>query len=354
MPKPATHFSALKKTLTVLTVSSALAFGSSQVVLAQQDIPGTTSDFIQLTAIPPRLGEDFSIKGVPGETLQVVAKVKNSSSRALQIKSYAQDFIVTEEGEQPVPVTEETPNKWSLAKWTQVFPESQELQPGETGMVNILIEVPEDALPGGRYAMVVHEPMSGSPELGQTQASISQQIGTLLYLKVDGPINEEAYLTNVQFPSFLQNGPVAFSFQVDNRSDIHIRPNTTVEIKNMFGQLSGVVEIEPQNVFPYTQRKFSGEWNKIWGFGKYTAIISANYGSQGQITRAVASFWLIPLQLLLAAGVGFATLVVLAIAIRRYARRNNNLQEKHIEMLEEKIQQLEKEKVNQYSDNKQE
>jgi hypothetical protein len=343
--------------ITTLTITTAVLLFVGTHAFAQQPtapIPGVIPDqFFQLTALPPRIGDDLSIKGVPGEVLQVAVRVKNSSAQDLPIRSFMQDFVVEHDGTQPVPVTEQTNSRWSLAEWVTVFPETQDLKAGETGIVNLLIEVPPDALPGGRYAMVVHEPNLSDSPVERTQAGIAQQIGTLVYLTVDGPINEEAYLSTVEFPTFVQNGPIPFSFAFDNRSDIHLRPAVSVEIRNMLGQLSGVIDIEPQNVFPFTQRTFRGEWTKIWGFGKYTALITASYGSQGQVARAVATFWMIPLQLLLAVAVALATLIVLTILIRRYLLHKNDLKTKQIELLEEKIKHLEDQKADRYSDENQ-
>ena len=51
-------------------------------------------------------------------------------------------------------------NRWSLASWITLTPTEQLLQPNQTVGINVIIEVPEDALPGGHYAMITHQPVS--------------------------------------------------------------------------------------------------------------------------------------------------------------------------------------------------
>lgn len=356
---PFLQTSAFKKAVLLALLSAGVLTSQVQLsatpVFAQQEEFTLESQqeagYLRLTAIPPRLGEDYAIKALPGQTVQTSVRIKNTSLQPQTIQTLVEDFIIAEDGEQPVPVTEETSNQWSLASWVTLSPSVQVLEPNQTALVNVLIEVPEDALPGGRYAMIMHQPANELASEGAA-SGIAQRVGTLLYFLVDGPINQEAYITNIQIPSLVETGPIPMSFEIDNRSDIHIRPNTVIEIRNMFGQLSGVLEVEPKNVFPYTSREFTSEWERIWGFGKYTALVTTNYGTQGQITRAVATFWMVPIQLLLAGGVIFATTIVVIILIRRHLSHRNDEKIAEIQMLEQKVRELEQDKLEKFSDKK--
>jgi hypothetical protein len=327
-----------------------------QPVLAQQINPQGETQFNEssITAIPPRLGEDLSLTAKPGEKIQTSVRVRNGSSQTLTISSIAQDFIVDTNGQTPIAINDSTSNRWSLASWMLLTPSVQEIEPGQTAVVNVVIEVPDDALPGGHYAMITHQPNAGGGvdkkfTIGRAGSStLKQRVGTLVYLKVEGPINEAAFIRNLKFPKFTEYGPVPFSFAVDNQSDIHLRPQVGVEIYNFFGQKVDTIQFETKNVFPFIARNFEGEWDRIWGFGKYTAKVVMSYGSNGQVAIVSTSFWLLPVTLLLAGLIVLLALTAIIIVVRRHFLHKQGDEQTKIAMLEEKVKQLEEQKLEKF------
>lgn len=299
---------------------------------------------ISLTAIPPRLGEEGNLSAKPGEVIQTQVRVNNPTNKAVNITSTAYDFTIDIDGETPIPIEGDVSSRWSLAKWLVLAPSSQTIGPNQTVAINVLVEVPEDALPGGHFAMITHQPNLGNLEVTGQQAAasgINQRVGTLLYVFVEGPINEEAFIRNVQFPKLTEFGPVPFSFSVENMSDIHIRPQISVEIKDWLGRKSDTVLVEPKNIFPLSTRDFDSQWNRIWGIGRYSATITASYGQSGKLAVAKTHFWLIPITLVIAILIVLLTLIAMFIAIRRHIIHRNTDQSGKIQELEQKIQELE-------------
>lgn len=350
----------ISQSLKALALSSVILLSQSSPVWAQAPQATTAaqntsvstpeSSQLQMTAIPPRLGEDFSLKAKPGQTIQTTVRVKNSSNQTQTIKSLVEDFIIGEDGKEPVPVKEETPTQWSLAKWMTITPPINTLAPNQSATINVLIEVPTDALPGGRYAMIMHEPSDAQVLGGGAAAGISQRVGTLVYFLVEGDIHEEAYIRNVTAKPFFEFGPVPFTFTIENRSDIHIRPNVQVEIQNMIGSKVDTIALDPQNIFPGTERNYASSWTRKWGFGKYTATIIANYGDKGNVVREVFSFWMFPIRLILI--VSFVVSVIIAILyfLKKKVRDTNKEKSKEIELLEQKVKNLESEKLHNFKD----
>jgi hypothetical protein len=353
LPKIPTQKTA--KVLGVLVLVTGLTLAGTMPLLAQ-DLPDITTieeGKSSLTAIPDRLGDDGSIKIKPGEKKQVEMRIVNSSTTSMTIATTAVDFIVGEDGAIPQPIDGSTDqsNRWSLASWLVATPTEQTLGPRRTGIVNVLIEVPQNALPGGHYAMVLHQPtLSPNNQDEQAVAAINQRVGTLLYVVVEGPINEEAYVADFTMPKFSEYGPVPFSYTVDNRSDIHITPKTGITIRNMFGKTVEKMEVETKNVFPLTNRKFEGEWKRIWGFGPYTAELNMSFGTQGKVVIAYSRFWLLPIKLVIAIVIVILTLVAAGISIRRHLLHRRQDQSKKIAELEQKLQSLEKEKLKQFEE----
>lgn len=352
-----TAHSAKKIIISSLVVSSAFFFTAHHFISAQQSPTSLTENQLTLTAIPPRLGEDNTLMLKPGEKKQVTIRVNNSSSETVKVRSSKEDFIVDEDGETPIPVTsEEADNRWSLASWITISPSAHTIKPQQSAQIEVLIEVPENALPGGHYAMITHQPdLSGidNQENNITSSQISginQRVGTLLYVIVEGEINQQAYITKFTVPEFLEFGPVPFSFTLENASDIHIRPQIAVEIRNFFGAKVATVQPETKNVFPLTSRGFEGQWNRIWGFGRYTAEAIVSYGTGGQVVSAKSYFWLIPIKLVIAIIVGILLLILAGMSIRRHMIHRKNDQSKRIAELETKLTELESEKMKKFED----
>lgn len=341
----------MKKNILVLGLVILTGLSLPAITKAQTAPPAEeVSDVITLTAMPPRLGDDHSLSVKPGEKLQTTIKVRNNSQQAFTINTAVNDFIIGEDGETPIAITEDVDYRWSLENWLILAPEFQTLQPRQTGIINVIIDVPEDALPGGHYAMITHQPVGLNGEKFQDSAAskINQRVGTLMYVLVEGPINEEAFIRDFTMPKFTEYGPVPFSFTVDNQSDIHIRPDISVEIYNIFGIKVDTVVLESKNVFPMVGRNFNDEWDQVWGTGYYRAKLIMSYGSEGSITIANTSFWLLPITLVIAAIIVILTLVAIFIVIRRHLIHRNSDDKQRMEMLEEKISQLESERLEKF------
>lgn len=339
---------------------------TDQVISPAPETPETDEDQVQptsnfslaesiLTAIPPRLGEDRSLRIKPGEKIQTSVRIRNGSSETLTISSRAQDFIVATDGSTPTPINDQVSNRWSLASWIILTPSVQVVEPGEIATVNVVIEAPDNALPGGHYAMVTHEPVTGASDVPaqfnlnrSSVSALQQRVGTLLYVTVEGPINEAAFIRELKFPRFSEFGPVPFSFLVDNQSDIHLSPRIGVEIYNLIGRKVETIEVESKNVFPFIAREFEGEWDRIWGFGPYTARVVMSYGTDGQLAMATTNFWLLPITLILAIIIVLLVIIAIIILIRRHLRSRQTNNDQRVQELEAKVRELEEQKLEKF------
>ena len=217
----------MKKTLFVILALTIGIIALSNQARAQTN---QVADGISLVAMPPRAGDDGQLRAAPGEKIQTTIRVRNSTKSTMTLRSYALDFIVKEDGITPIPVTDTVTNRWSLANWMVIAPNQHTLATNETAEMAVVIEIPEDALPGGKYAMVLHEP-ANPDDITQTEGSgtgVTQRLGTLFYVIVDGPINEEAYVREFKFKKFQEFGPVPYSFSINNQSDVHIKPRMSI------------------------------------------------------------------------------------------------------------------------------
>ncbi|PWU22795.1 hypothetical protein C5B42_05100 [Candidatus Cerribacteria bacterium 'Amazon FNV 2010 28 9'] len=347
---PASHYSfehtSLRRVLVTTALCGSLVVGiTPSLALAQATtVPVvSTTDTVSTTAIPTRL----EVSANPGDVIQKTIKVHNETDQTEFFETTAEDFIVQTDGKTPIPVTEQISARYSLASWITVSPTRFTLPAHQTQTLDVLIQVPKNALPGGHYAMILHAPPSGGlvgndALLPQSDSSVAPKVGTLVYLTVNGPIHEEAFIKNVTAPNVNEFGPVAIKYDVENRSDVHISPEATITVTDMLGHTVDKINVESKNIFPFTSRDFEATYNHYWGLGRYTANISVPYGSHGNVTNSSISFWIIPYRIIAGIAVIIAALLAITIAIRRHLLHRHDDKSKEIELLKERIDELEK------------
>lgn len=348
------------QSLAVTTVVASLLLNTISPVLAQGQVVTnpTTPEELQnlantitsqpvverittLTAMPVRYGDETQLTLTPGESSNFSLKIRNNSDFPVTVTSLAEDFIIGADYKTPVPVdSSEEDNRWAMASWITVTPALQTIQANTTAAVQIKINVPTDALAGGHYVMVTHQPVQGG-RANENATSINQRVGTLVYGIVPGEFTEQAFIRNLTVPMFSDIGPVAYSFLVDNDSEAHIRPRLSAKISNIWGKEVFAQEIESGNIFPKTSRDFAGQWDRIWGVGRYKLEITMLYGTNTATSMASTYFWLFPIWLFLAGLVVLVTLVALIWSVRRHYNHTKAQQAKRMAELEAKIADLE-------------
>ena len=316
-----------------------LIFVCSAPTLAQNQFAASS---ISLTALPPRLGDDLSLIGEPGSVIRTQVRVRNTSAQALLIETKVEDFTIDADGKTPLPVEGQISTRWSLANWIILPNTPVQVQPNTTAPVPFTISIPNDALPGGHYAMVMHQPVLPSQTNGG-EAAIAQRVGTLVYVKVPGEITEEAHLRNIRVPGFSQTGPVSIAFDIENLSSIHIRPQTTVKITNFFGKTVETLTVPSENVFPLSLRTFTTQWARKWAFGQYTVSFSSAYGEQGKTAVNSVKIWIIP-YMHIAGGILIVALAYGCLLLLQKNHTANQVSPRQRALLEDRLKQVKQER----------
>ncbi|MFA5796004.1 MAG: DUF916 domain-containing protein [Candidatus Shapirobacteria bacterium] len=298
---------ATKKTLKTFLLALGFLLLNSHSVLGQ-----VTSG---LTAIPPRL-EGLDVK--PGEVKSRQIKVRNDSAAERFISVKVKDFIVTNDLGTPIQLedSQAKDNRWSASSWIQISQTRLRLKPGETKSLTLTVVTPDNALPGGHYAMVLYTP-DNSGTISGTGSSVEPNVGSLVYITVAGKITENAIVKEFTAPSFLEFGPVDFKTIVRNLSDTHIKPVGSINIQNWLGTKTASLPLTETNIFPYTNRDFTNTLDKKWLFGRYKAQFLAAYGTNGQTLNAVLFFWVIPWRLLILILALIIVLILLSLLLKK-------------------------------------
>lgn len=272
---------------------------------------------VRLIAMPPRVE---GLSGGPGDVVTTQVKIKNAGSEEIVIKPETVDFIVQDKEGQPVFLSEEVTeheNRWAMSRWMTVSPTQFILNPGETRNLDLLIVIPEDAIAGGRYAAVIYRPDTEAVVGEDSGSQITPSVAALVYLTVEGDINEDARVTRLDVPRFSEFGPIDFQTEISNFSEIHINPKASINVYNLFNQLSTRLNIEEQNIFPGQARIYTNTWDQKWLFGRFKAELTGSYGTQGQTIQAVTYFWVVPWKVILAGLLAITFVTLSAVYLKK-------------------------------------
>ncbi|HEU5187012.1 MAG TPA: hypothetical protein VFT87_00765, partial [Candidatus Saccharimonadales bacterium] len=284
----------------------------------------------QAFSISPPLIE---LQSNPGQTIKASIRLTNLSDSALVIKSQFNDFGAKDEtGEPNIIFDEQETTTYSLRHWI-VAPAPFTVAPKESKTIDFPITVPNNAEPGGHYAVIR---FTGSPpELDQSGVTLAASIGSLVLLNVSGEVNEKSDVAEffAATPKFAKNGlfeagPITLVERIKNDGNVHIKPTGSVEIFNMFGQkvaslrangAPGDAQNPPKSILPNSVRRFDQTWDSGFAFGRYRARMEMTYGQNNKPLFATLTFWVIPYKLI--GSVLVATVVLfflMRLAIKKY------------------------------------
>lgn len=301
----------IKKSLPTILFSLFLLV-LSQMAFAQEGLSPTRSIVIS----PPTIEHKLN----PGERAEGVLKITNSGNTDLTFSANIHDFIVEDKNGTPTILTDDTlSEEYSGASWIAVTPNTFTVPAQSTKEINYYLQIPLDAAPGGRYAAAIYEPIDVIQVEG-TGAGVNTQLGSLFYITVAGPVSENAKVTSFSVPAFSEFPPVAVTTEIQNLSDIHVKPSGNITIKNIFGQEIARQDFSGGNIFPeasliYTNQFFTDSNFKI---GRYTAELNAIYGQDNNLPlTATVSFIIFPWKIALAVSLVIAIAIVIFFLTKR-------------------------------------
>ena len=238
----------------------------------------------------------FELTANPGDSIENTIKVENPSDNPINVVVDRRNFTaIGEEG--AVGLTEEE-TTFSIASWMSVSPVEDVIPAKSQKSFTYRINVPLNAEPGGHFGSVVFRIREAGA--GQGGATVSQELGALVLLRVAGATTEKAQLESFKaVRSFYESGPVEFEVRTKNLGNVHVKPRGYVVVSNIFGKTVSRVEIEPKNILPDAIRKSTAVWDKKFLFGKYNAVATLSYGPNNETITATTTFIGFPLKIFL-------------------------------------------------------
>lgn len=266
----------------------------------------------------------------PGETVTVKVTVSNPADFDVNVRPIQNDFVAGDkEDGTPALVLEEdefAPTH-SLKRFMKPL-ESVALPAGKSATVDVVINVPADAQPGGYFGALRFAPVS--PD-GGGQVNMSASVASLILLRVNGEVPQKLTLTDF---AVQQNGSTGTFFTSDrdlsvftrfeNEGGVQVGPIGKISVTKG-GELvydADFNDNQPRDmILPDSARRWSVALGDLGGFGKYEVTATFTYGDDNQSLEATYSFWIVPWTIIIGGGVVLALLIGLIVWFV-YRRRN--------------------------------
>lgn len=321
----------MRKQLTVIL--SAIALGSSLFLSPLSAVAATpTANGYRVSPVRTNL----TIK--PGASSTVTVFVQNASDATENIQTIVNDFQAPkdESGNPALLLNGATATQHSLKQFVKVETPTFTLLPGQQKSVNVNITIPPGTPGGGYYGAVRFAPVGVS---GDKNVNLSASVASLMLLTVPGNLNEamsiagfgvaqgDVTAVNVDLRSLFFNGKnLKAVVRFQNSGNVQEQPFGKIQLKKGSKVLATYNVNNPDspgNVLPDSIRRFSVDLNKVGSFGKYKIEGNFGYGSKGQLLSASATFYVIPLPVIIIIVVIILLILFLIFVLPRLIRRYN-------------------------------
>ncbi len=220
------------------------------------------------------------VPGVPGSSRLIEINATNTSSAPQAIKVFPQALVPLD----PL-VDDSLRARFDASRWLEPETSDLLLDANQSKTVKIKLNVPQDAGPGGHYAMVTFRILSPQGASTGAQAKVSPEVSALIFINTPGEVNEFAQLETQPVGFWHRGGQHAFVFTVKNTGNIHILPSANLTIKDFRGHIVEVLPLSPRMILPNTAAKFTLEWQNRKA-GRYSANLELSYGTPIKVISA--------------------------------------------------------------------
>lgn len=311
-----------KLLLTIFAISILLSPGSA--------LAGEES--LALTIIPPLMKMNMK----PGESITTAVKIVNNNDREVEFYTKVLDFRGNEDGgvefiENRDILKGTLEEKFFLSGWVTINEGPIKIPAFKYREIPFIIEVPEDASPGGHYAAILVGTRPSKKTSG-TIITISSYLSSLILVSIAGDIEEEGTIREFSTDRRVYKEPkVNFKVNFQNLGNVHLQPVGNIKIYNIFGKEKGNIPINYKtdfgNVLPKSERKWEFSWQNqddVLIIDRFKAELTMSFGEETrQSDFREIYFWVVDVKLLLIiVGILLFILFLLVFFIRLYIKQS--------------------------------
>jgi len=252
------------KTLIILLLPLVLLGIITSNATAQEDINETG------LVLRPAI---LDLPAEPGTTISATITLQNISNSAVSVDIGSQSLIPNDPE-----IDQEKRKDYDASTWIVTSNDQLLLDEDEIRNVDVQFLVPEDAGPGGHYALITFATNSVSQQTG-SGSIVTPSLTSLALITVAGDIRESAQSNNFSMPLFVIGNDQTASFEISNTGNVHILPSAVMRIYDRDGQLVETQMIDAQLILPNTTKSFVVDWSTNDRVGIYRTVIDVNYGT---------------------------------------------------------------------------
>lgn len=306
---------------------------------------------------------NVEINAKPGEIIQQTIKLYDDSLSGVTVYPWVYNFTEDPQKEGSVLVLTDQKDFKPDRAWIQ-FDQPSVALPADGSLVDFpyRIVLPPNAEPGTHLLSLVFRTRPATQETEGSTVYIGTNVASNIFLRVAGTTIDDlsvefqagaytkkdstlppAELKKYFVPKrFFWRPPVDFLLTVNNIGNTHQKPDGTVKIYNDL--LGGtpeklLINREGRIVLPGTDRTYEvPSFGQGFMFGKYRANLTLLYGNPLHDVSASVSFWIIPIELIIAVVVLILLIIGLIIWWRHHkkqqARKEKELREQIVREME--------------------
>ncbi len=300
----------------VWTITAAITLGFAPSVFAfsveQLSLVDVTRDFV----VGPG---KIELQMEPGDTRTFEITVTNRMGEDRRFNVTSEDFEGSRDTTETVVLLGGDKSTHSLKDAIRPEMDTFVLKHGERARLPITIKLPANAEPGGRYASVLIDTVTTAakqPTAGASgAAALVTRIGTLVFVRVPGEVNENGQLKNFSTIGdarwYGSKSSVPFTLLYENNGSVHLNPYGYIHVTNLTGSQVARIKVDPWFSLPDSLRTREVQWQPPFLFGRYTATAEINRGYGDVIDTATFTFWVVPWKLVAGAVLLILILVIL-------------------------------------------
>lgn len=216
------------------------------------------------------------------------------------------------------------PDQTDVSKWVKVSAIPYHLEPGKHVEVPYDIKVPNSVGPGGYYAVIFAE--TSIPPQSASGVTSRKRVGSVLYLRVNGPADERGRLESFDANFWQTEPPLRTSLRLSNQGNVHYQADVSVYVSDLFGNVKARL-ITSHIILPQTIRRIDQAWPGAPAFGLFKVYGKVNL--LGRTESLPTHYVLVMSSLFFVIAVVFITLIgitSLALLLKRRHPRNKKAQ----------------------------
>lgn len=207
---------------------------------------GFTLPVVGVGVSPSRIEENFS----SGQTVKGFFTVSNRIDKKSLVEISLHDWDISKKGESVI--REVGQIKRSAVKWITLEDSKVILNPGESKEISYILKVPQK-VQGSYFALFTFE----EKKLTNNQVGIPMvvRLGVPLYIKIKGTEMIQAEIGEIALRK--ENGVLFLDVEVENRGNVHFRPDIKVTIFKEEVQVDQFELVRDLPVLPGATRSFT-------------------------------------------------------------------------------------------------